>query len=166
MQLFLLRHAEAQPAADSDETRALTAKGSKQAKSIGRFCLEHGVVPGVILSSPLKRAEETARLVAGELSLPKLVQISEFLRAGMTAERALSSLSENFIDLMKREKHSQTASIMLVGHEPDFSNLAGVLIGGRATSVHFRKATLMGLTLQELKPGAATIEFLIPVKCV
>jgi phosphohistidine phosphatase len=167
MQLFLIRHAEAESAAATDETRALTARGSKQARSIGKFCLEHGVVPRVILSSPLMRAEETARLVADELDSPKLVKISEFLRAGMTAERALASLSENFADLMKREKHSETAaSIMLVGHEPDFSNLAGVLIGGRASSVHFRKATLMGLTLQELKPGAATVEFLIPVKWV
>jgi phosphohistidine phosphatase len=166
MQLFLLRHAEAEAKAASDETRPLTAKGSKQAKIIGKYCLEHGVVPAVILSSPLKRAEETARLVAAELNSPKLVQIAEYLRAGMTSNRALSSLSENFTDLVKREKHSENASIMLVGHEPDFSNLAGVLIGGRATSVHFRKATLTGLTLQELTPGAATIEFLISVKWI
>ena len=167
MQLFLLRHAEAESAAATDETRTLTARGSKQARSIGKFCLEHGVVPRLILSSPLMRAEQTARLVADELDSPKLVQISEFLRAGMSAQRALPSLSENFADLMKREKHCEAAaSIMLVGHEPDFSNLAGVLIGGLATSVHFRKATLMGLKLQELKPGAATVEFLIPVKWV
>ena len=167
MQLLLLRHAEAEPHADTDEARSLTAKGSKQAESIGKFCLKHGLVPEMILSSPLTRAEETAQTRgASELNLPKIVQIEEFLRAGMTAERALSGLRESFIELMKREKSSKTASIMLVGHEPDFSNLAGVLIGGRAASVHFRKATLMGLHSRELKPGAGTIEFLIPVKCV
>ena len=165
MQLFLLRHAEAAPDAANDEARSLTAKGSKQAESIGKFCREHGVVPEMILSSPLTRAEETARLVARELDLSKLVQIEEFLRAGMTAERAISGLSELFKNLTKHEKYSEKMSIMLVGHEPDFSELAGVLIGGRAESVHFRKATLMGVTLQELKPGAGTIEFLIPVKC-
>ena len=69
------------------------------------------------------------------------------------------------VALSKREKHSEDMGIMLVGHEPDFSNLAGVLIGGRAQSVHFRKATLMGVTLEEFKPGAGTIEFLIPAKC-
>jgi len=67
---------------------------------------------------------------------------------------------------VKREKYPEKANIMLVGHEPDFSNLAGALIGGRAQSVHFRKATLMGVTLQELKPGAGTIEFIVPVKYV
>jgi phosphohistidine phosphatase len=166
MQLFLIRHAEAEPDAAHDETRALTAKGSKQAESVGKFCLKHGFVPEIILTSPLKRAEETARLVARELDLAKVVQIEEFLRAGMTTERAFSGLRESLIDLMKREKYSEKARIMLVGHEPDFSNFAGALIGGRAESVHFRKATLMGVTLQELKPGAGTIEFLIPAKCL
>ena len=68
MQLFLLRHAEAEPEAATDEMRALTAKGSKQAESVGKFCLKHGFVPEIILTSPLTRAEETARLVAGELN--------------------------------------------------------------------------------------------------
>jgi len=166
MQLFLLRHAEAEAEAASDEIRALTAKGSKQAESIGKFCLKHGFVPEMILSSPLTRAEETARLVARELNLSNLVQTAKFLRPGLTPERALSGLRELLVDPMKREKYPEKAIIMLVGHEPDFSNLTGVLIGGRAESVHFRKATLMGLAVQELKPGGATIEFLVPVKCL
>ena len=165
MQLFLLRHAEAEPDAASDAKRALTAKGTKQAETVGKFCLEHGFVPEIILSSPLTRAEETARLLARELNVSKIVQIEEFLRPGMTAERAFSGLRESFIGLRKREKSPERASILLVGHEPDFSNFAGVLIGGRSDSVHFRKATLMGITLSELKPGAGTIEFLIPVRC-
>ena len=93
----------------------------------------------MILSSPLTRAEETARLVARELNLPKLVQIAEFLRAGMTAERAFSGLREVLGGLMKREKLPEKASIMLVGHEPDFSDLAGVLIGGRARVFIFER---------------------------
>lgn len=166
MQLLLLRHAEAEPDAASDAKRTLTPKGAKQAERIGKFCLEHGFVPELILSSPLTRAEETARLVARELNVPKLVQVEAFLRAGMTSERALSGLRESLFSLTKREKSRENVTIMLVGHEPDFSNFTGVLIGGRAESVHFRKATLMGVTLQELKPGAGTIEFLIPVKCL
>ena len=164
MQLFLLRHAEAESEAASDEARILTAKGSKQAESVGKFCLAHGLVPEIILSSPLKRAEETARLVARELNSPKLVQIADFLRAGMTTERALSGLREYLIDLMKREKYPAEAGVMLVGHEPDFSSLAGDLIGGRSRSVHFRKAALLAISLQELKAGAGTIEFFVPVR--
>jgi len=120
----------------------------------------------MIVSSPLTRAEETARIVAHELNFQQIVQIGQFLRAGMTPERALSGIRESFTELMKREKSLEKASVLLVGHEPDFSNLVGVLIGGRPESVHFRKATLVGLTIQELKPGAGTIEFVLPVRYV
>jgi phosphohistidine phosphatase len=120
MQLFLLRHAEAEADAPTDAKRVLSEKGSKQAESIGRFCLAHGLIPEMILSSPVTRADETGRLVARELNLPKIVRIVEFLRIGMTVERAFSGLRECMIDLMKREKYSEKVSIMLVGHEPDF----------------------------------------------
>jgi len=166
MQILLLRHAEAEPHAASDAMRALTAKGLKQAENVGKFCLKHALVPEIILASPLTRAEETARLVARMLNLPRLVQIQEFLRAGMTTERALSGIRGSYIELMKKENSPEKTSIMLVGHEPDFSSLTGALIGGRAESVHFRKATLVGVTLQELKLGAGTIDFVIPVRCV
>src|ERR1700733_14138644 len=165
MQLLLLRHAEAEPHAHTDASRPPAAKRLSQPESVGQYCLKHGFVPELILSSPLTRAEETAQLVARALSIPKLVQIEDFLRAGMTTDRALSGLRRSFIELMKREKSPDRTSIMLVGHEPDFSNLTGALIGGRAESVHFRKATLVGVRLQELKPGAGTIEFVIPVRC-
>jgi phosphohistidine phosphatase len=166
MQLFLLRHAEAEPEAANDESRPLTAKGSKQAESIGKFCLQHGFVPEIIYSSPLTRAEETARLVARELNIPKLVEITDFLRSGATGEQIITGLRACLLSLIKREKYPEKAGIMLVGHEPDFSDLAGVLIGGRGNSVHFRKATLMCVNLRELKPGGGTIEFLLPVKCL
>ena len=93
MQLLLLRHAEADSdvAGAAEEWRPLTAKGSKQAESVGKFCLNHGFMSEIILSSPLTRAEETARLVARELKLTEL-RIVEFLGTGMTSERAFSGL--------------------------------------------------------------------------
>ena len=156
MQLYLLRHAEAEEDPTNDEQRALTAKGEKQVRKVGRFCLSHSVIPDIILSSPLRRAEETARIFARELDVPNIVQLEGFLRPGMTAKSTLSGL----------EKYLEKASVLLVGHEPDFSNLAGALIGGHSESVHFRKATLLNVSLQKFKSGAGTIEFLIPVKCL
>ena len=156
MELYLLRHAEAEDDPSNDEQRALTTKGEKQAKSVGKFCQNHSIIPEMILSSPLRRAQETAQVFARELDLPKVVQLEEFLRPGMTAERAFSGL----------EKYLEKASILLVGHEPDFSKLAGSLVGTQAENIHFRKATLMSVNLPEMKSGAGTIEFLIPVRCL
>jgi len=156
MQLYLLRHAEAEDGRTNDEQRALTAKGEKQARNVGKFCRSHSIIPDIILSSPLRRAEETARIFARELDLPNIVQLEEFLRPGMTAKSTLSGL----------EKYREKASILLVGHEPDFSGLAGSLIGTHAENIHFRKATLMSVNLPKMEYGAGTIDFLIPVKCL
>jgi phosphohistidine phosphatase len=156
MQLYLLRHAEAEDDPTNDEQRALTTKGEKQARSVGKFCRSHSIIPEIILSSPLRRAEETARIFARELDLPNTVRLEEFLRPGLTLESAFSGL----------EKYPGKASILLVGHEPDFSKLAGSLIGTRAENIHFRKSTLMSVNLPRVESGAGMIDFLIPVKCL
>ena len=156
MQLYLLRHAEAEDVSTCDDQRALTNKGEKQARNVGKFCRTHSIIPEVILSSPLVRAKQTAQIFAAEVDLPDRVELKDFLRPGMTAEKALSSL----------EKYSKKASVLLVGHEPDFSKLAGFLIGTNAGNIHFRKATLMSVSLAKMESGAGTVDFLIPAKCL
>jgi phosphohistidine phosphatase len=156
MQLYLLRHAEAEDDPTRDEQRALTNKGEKQARNIGKFCRNHSIIPEMILSSPLLRAEQTARFFAEEVDRPDLVKLADFLRPGMTAEKAFSCI----------EKYSEKASLLLVGHEPDFSKLAGSLIGTNSRNIHFRKATLMSVKLAKMESGAGTVDFLIPVKCL
>lgn len=154
MNLFLLRHAEAVPEASSDAERPLTERGAKQARAVGRFCRDHGILPDLVLSSPLVRARETARVVAGALQLVERVKIEDFLKPGMSVETAISSL----------EKYGDRTSIMMVGHEPDLGELASALLGSGKESVHIRKATLLRLSLPKLKPGGGTLEFLLPVK--
>jgi len=156
MQLYLLRHAEAEDDRTNDEQRALTSRGQKQVRTVAKFCRGRSFIPGIILSSPLLRAEQTARIFARELDLPDIVRLEDFLRPGMVMQHALSYL----------EKCSERASICLVGHEPDFSQLAGTLLGTQGENIRFRKATLMSLSLPKIQSGAATIDFLIPVKCL
>src|SRR6516164_9424585 len=102
MQLYLLRHAEAEDGPTHDEQRALTNKGQKQARNVGKFCRDHSIIPEIILSSPLLRAEQTARILAQEVDTPDRVQLEDFLRPGMTAKNTLSCL----------EKYSEKASIL------------------------------------------------------
>ena len=154
MNLFLLRHAEAIPEAASDAERPLTERGTKQAKEVGRFCRDHEILPELVLSSPLVRALETARVVAGALDLVERLRTVDFLKPGMGVESVISSL----------EKYWDRASVMMVGHEPDLSELASVLLGSGRESLHIRKASLLRLSLPKLKPGTGTLEFLLPVK--
>src|SRR5580693_7167612 len=118
MLLYLLRHAEAVDQAESDAARALTEKGIAQARKVGKFCQKNNFIPAIILTSPLKRAEQTARIVAKEIKNAEFI-IDPSLSAGMQPETALDEL----------KAYSRFPSLMLVGHEPDFSLLAAHLLG-------------------------------------
>jgi phosphohistidine phosphatase len=154
MNLYLLRHAEAEEEASSDAERQLTERGREQSRTIGRFCARNDLYPGKILTSPLARAKQTAKIVADELKIPGRLQVCAFAASGMTAETALNGLKE-FVE------HS---SVLLVGHEPDLSEFVIALLGSGEESVRIRKAGLAKVTLPKLKLGVGRLEFLLPVK--
>ena len=147
--LFILRHAEAEPEARTDADRALTSKGRDQAKAVGRFCGEQEIFPAIILTSPLVRAQQTAKLVWKELGEKPKLETAEFLSAGMNPETAFANLG----------KLSNAGTLMLVGHEPDLSEFIAASIGGSSESVRLRKAGLAKLTLPEAKSGVGTLDF-------
>ena len=152
--LYILRHAEAEPEARTDAERALTSKGRDQAKEVGRFCCEQNIYPALILTSPLVRAQQTAKLVCKELGDKSKLESAEFLSAGMNPERAFAHLN----------KFSDAGPLMLVGHEPDLSEFIAASIGGGSESIRLRKAGLAKLTLPEAKPGVGTLDFLLTPK--
>lgn len=155
MLLYLLRHADAVVRASSDAARALSDKGVAQSKQVGKFCRWHGLLPALILTSPLKRAEQTACLFAGAIDAPKIVTVAPFLACGMTPETALEEL----------KAYKELESVMLVGHEPDLGCLAGRLLGadGRG-KIKVRKASLTVFELDVSRPNSAELQFSIPVK--
>src|SRR5688572_30548172 len=117
MELFLLRHADADTPASSDSARRLSEKGIEQANKVARFCEAHQLAPELILTSPVRRAHETAQIVAGHLRTELIV--AQWLACGMRPETALAEL----------QGHDRFSSVMIVGHEPDFSGLAAHLLG-------------------------------------
>jgi phosphohistidine phosphatase len=152
--LLMLRHADAVAEAASDAERELTAKGEKQARAVGEFCAEHKIIPAAILTSPARRAVQTARLVAHALGLEEC--LDKTLSAGMQPATGLELL----------QRHEAHSPLMIVGHEPDFSALAGDLLGLAADRIHFRKASLLRIDLDEVRFGIGRLEYLIPAKFV
>ena len=71
MQLFLLRHAEAESNAPSDEVRALTAKGARQAEAIGKDLWERRLVA---LADRLRAGDQQHGGVAFEADIDVLVR--------------------------------------------------------------------------------------------
>lgn len=152
MQLYLLRHADAETVAPTDDQRFLSEKGMMQAARIARFCDAHEIRPSVILSSPLRRAHQTAAEVAGHLKA-EVISV-RWLACGARPEGILERLDE----------YKASPSVMLVGHEPDLSSLVSFLINAQYGSVHVRKGSLTLIDVQELKEGCGRLEFSLPVK--
>lgn len=155
MYLFLLRHGKAEDrnsSNPSDHFRALEEKGHEQARNAARILVASDMLPDIVLCSPLVRTRETAETFTSAANMPGPVSQS-WLSCGMNPETALNEL-RGFSDFKR---------VMIVGHEPDFSQFIQYLLGADANSVEVRKGSLVCLDL--LPPSRkATLQFLIPFK--
>lgn len=153
MLLYLLRHADADTPAPDNDDRVLSEKGHSQAKKVARFCVANDMKPSLILTSPLRRAHETAAPVAKALDTE--LTVARWLGCGLHPETALEELRA----IRKQE------SVMLVGHEPDFSELAAHLLGLPTNqAIIIRKASLTLLELDVFRAGAARLHFTLPCR--
>lgn len=157
MLLCLLRHAEAEVPAASDRARRLTPKGEEQAERVGKFCRKNGIEPAVILTSPVTRALQTARIVAKSLPDAELIEVP-WAACGMDPERALEEV----------KAYAKFPTVMLVGHQPDLGHLGAVLLGmSYVQSLRVRKALLAGIDVSRgLQTGRGELQFFVPVKLI
>jgi phosphohistidine phosphatase len=119
-QLWLLRHGEAEPHdARPDSDRQLTDRGRAQARAAGAALRQLKVEIHLAFTSPKVRARDTARLACEPLSVQPVDH--EALAAGFDADEALT--------LMAAAGTAQR--VLVVGHEPDFSQVVYDLTGGR-----------------------------------
>ncbi len=154
MIVYFLRHADAEPDAARDFDRKLTVKGLEQAEKAGKFLLRHGLIPDLVVSSPVVRAKQTAKIVARRLGDADLVE-EHWLACGMTPESCLRALTA----------YTKNESVLLVGHEPDFSETLAMFIGlPNSENLHIRKASLTAVDLPVPAPGAGHLQFTIPAR--
>jgi phosphohistidine phosphatase len=129
LRLMLLRHAKSswKEPQIADRERPLAERGRGAAPLIGRYASEHGLVPARILYSPARRARETYELFAAALDQPVPAEAVEELY-DFGDGRALLEVA--------RRRGGDTASLMLVGHNPSLENLARMLaVGGDADAL-------------------------------
>lgn len=128
MIVYFLRHASAgEPVSDpkKDEKRPLDRDGIQQCGQVGRALAALDAQVDAVISSPLKRASQTASLVANEIGYEGKLHFTDALRPN-------ASFSQ-FRELLRQ--HDRADAIMLVGHNPNFSEFVGRLIssnGGEA----------------------------------
>lgn len=154
MVAYFLRHADAEPRTTGDHERKLTPKGLEQAEKVGKFLVRCGLLPEIILTSPLVRARQTAKIVGEKLGEAEVTQV-DWLACGMTAETCL----------MELEARQGAPSVLLVGHEPDFSETIAAMLGIEdSAAIKVRKAALTGIELLNFQPGQGELHFLVPVR--
>jgi phosphohistidine phosphatase len=124
-QLWLLRHAEAEPhGTRPDSDRRLTPRGEQQARAAGVAIQQLAVAFDEVLFSPKVRARATAELAAEGWSAQQRELLHEHqpLAGGFDVPRAIDALAG---------VPAQDGRLLLVGHEPDLSLTVGGLTGGR-----------------------------------
>jgi len=133
LRLYFLRHGKAWSRADwheDDDLRPLTDAGEALVRAEGRAMKAMGLAPEVIVTSPLARARRTAEIIAEEMGLTERLIDDRRLAQGFDARR--------LAEIVARE--APAASLMVVGHEPDFSATVAELTGGGR--VDFKKGSL------------------------
>ncbi len=114
MDILILRHgkAEKREAGRDDSARLLTPRGAREIRAVSKWIAGLGIAPDIIASSPLKRARETAEIVADEFSYGQEIALWNELEPGSDPET-----------LRKRLAGLPDANmVLLVGHEPHLSH--------------------------------------------
>jgi phosphohistidine phosphatase len=144
--LWLLRHGEAVPHGTraDDGQRELTPKGERQSRAAGRALARLGTELDACYTSPKVRARDTARLAAAELG----VEVTE-----------VEAIALGFDGGAARELvEAHDGHVMVVGHEPDFSQVVHDLTGAR---IDFKKG---GVAVIRMGPAPELIMLLRPAE--
>jgi phosphohistidine phosphatase len=141
MNLYLMRHANAglpRGNASLDDKRSLIKEGKEQCMLMGHMLNALKVQVDVVVSSPLKRALQTAQFVATELGYEGKVEISPAL--GPDADYA---------DFQKMlAKYADREGMLAVGHNPNLFQFLGRLITGNGgAGIRMRKGSVARVDL-------------------
>jgi len=144
MQIYLLRHGIAEDAAPGrpDADRALTGEGRDKLRRVLKHARAAGAAPSAILSSPLRRAVETAEVAAETLGYEgKIVKT-----------RALIPDASPYDAWEEIRARQQESAILLAGHEPHMSSLVAFLLDSPALAVDMKKAALVRIDFDHIGP--------------
>jgi phosphohistidine phosphatase len=156
--LFLLRHAKSSwdNPNISDFERPLNKRGLETAPFIGKLLYDRKIQPDLILSSPAKRAKQTAILVkeTGELSVEINYEDNIYEASPLRLLEILSKVND------------EAESILLVGHNPGLESLIRIL-SGEIHAIQTCVLTKLNLNIEkwnEISSDCGEIEFIIRPK--
>ena len=155
VKLYIMRHGPAEERADSgvDADRSLTASGRDRVRSVAKVLVEEEERPVRIVTSQLVRAVQTAEIVA---------LVTKLSDGTVETRRELAPGGEA-MELVRQLAAGGAKRVMLVGHEPDLSELVAKLVG--AFERPFEKAMVVGLRMEgDGKDAKTRVRFVVDPK--
>jgi len=149
MDIYFLRHASAGEAKlnpAQDEQRPLDKLGIEQSHNVGRALAALNVAVDAIVSSPLRRAMQTATVVANQIRYEDKIVTDAALRSEATYEQ--------FQDLLRR--FSGKDAILVVGHDPSLTEFLNQLLLSEAAAppvIELKKGAIAKVEKAERKPA-------------
>ena len=128
-----------------DAGRPLTPKGRRQLRKVASAMRAMKLEIDTVFASPFVRTQQTAELVAKHLKVKRKPVLSYELRPGGSLEKLIRQIAAH---------KPAPENVLLVGHEPDLSELLSRLITGSTTGgFNFKKAGLAKVETEKLRPG-------------
>ena len=155
MEIYVLRHGEAEERETglADRDRRLTAKGKRDLKDVLKVAKKAEVAPDVILTSPLRRAQETAEIAAEVLGCKQVVETRNLL-PGASPELIWREIGTDH----------KVENILLAGHQPHLGSLIGLLLEA-AVMVDLKKGAMVRIeTHGKLGPPRGVLKWMITAK--
>jgi len=145
--LYIMRHglavARGSVRFSDDAQRPLMPEGKERMREIAEGLNRMGFEVDWIVTSPLVRAVETAEIIAESLASRVPVDVCEAMRPGGSAEGVIAFLA----------KRPNRTRVLVVGHEPDLSELAARLMGaGSHANLGFKKGGCCMISFDEFPP--------------
>lgn len=157
VRVYIIRHGIAVDIGEKgitrDADRVLSKRGRARARAVAAGLADLSFAPRLVLTSPLPRAAETARIMARVVRPRPDVQTCSHLRIGGDVGALVARLSR-----------AKDGDIAVVGHQPQLGELVEYLAFGRhGRGMQLRKAGVCCIRFEEgVAPGGGEIEWLLP----
>jgi len=147
MEIYILRHGEAGKRVlngSKDTERQLTVTGRREVEEVARAVGKLGIELDFVATSPLKRASQTAEILAKSLRLKKSA-VEEWNELKPEGKR---------MDLYRKlSQFKQESSVLAVGHEPYLSNMISeIAFGSYGAGITLKKAGLAKVHVTSFQP--------------
>jgi len=135
MDLYIFRHGHAEDGkpGSADADRKLTDEGKRKVADVAKAARRAGAEPSLIVSSPYKRAVETAEIAVEEFGYKRDIVQTPVLVPHGSPEKVWSELRE----------YREEPAILITGHEPLLSHLVSYLLASPALRVDMKKSAMV-----------------------